>query len=404
MGLGSAGRTGRMSSGSLVVKRQVTRPAARGRLPIVLALIGVLLLTGAILAVAPAAHADLPPAPTYTTIAGMANNWGSADGTGSAARFYEPLAMAVDPDGNVFITDIWNSTIRRMTPDGVVTTVAGTALRSWADGTGAGAAFYCPAAICYSKHDDCFYIADTYNQCVRKMTRDYAVTTIAGLHGSQGIQDGTGTGARFRQPWGIACAPDGTIYVADTDNHTIRKVTPAGVVTTLAGSAGAIGSQDGTGSNARFDSPTGVAVDAAGTVYVGDRDNHTIRAITPAGVVTTLAGSAGISGSDDGLGSAARFFMPWGIGCDPAGNVFVADCRNSTIRRITPSGMTTTVGGTAGVPGSIDGVGTAARFYSPYTVAFHSDGTGYVGDANWVVRKVTGAAEQIGRASCRERV
>ena len=139
----------------------------------------------------------------------------------------------------------------------------------------------------------------------------------------------------------------GNVYVADTDNHTIRKITPSRVVRTLAGLAGSHGSADGTGSAARFNFPLGVAVDSAGNVYVADTDNYTIRKITPSGVVRTLAGLAG-TGSADGTGSAARFNFPQGVAVDSAGNVYVADTSNHTIRKITPSGVVSTFAGLAG--------------------------------------------------------
>ena len=157
----------------------------------------------------------------------------------------------------------------------------------------------------------------------------------------------------------------GNVFVADTDNNTIRKITPAGVVTTLAGTAGLSGSADGTGAAAASTRPDGVAVDGAGNVFVADTDNYTIRKITPAGVVTTLAGTAGSSGSADGTGAAARFIEPYGVAVDGAGNVFVADTGNNTIRKITPAGVVTTLAGTAGSSGSADGTGAAAASTTP---------------------------------------
>src|SRR5206468_1329426 len=183
----------------------------------------------------------------------------------------------------------------------------------------------------------------------------YAFTTLAGVVGSPGSADGSQNLARFNSPYGVAMDSSGNIYVADNYNSTIRKITAGGVVTTLAGLAGSYGSADGTGSAARFYGPSGVAVDNAGNVYVADAGNHTIRKATPAGVVTTLAGLAGNPGSADGTGSAARFFDPRGLATDSSGNVYVGDYGNQTIRKITPAGAVTTLAGLAGNPGSADG-------------------------------------------------
>ena len=159
--------------------------------------------------------------------------------------------------------------------------------------------------------------------------------TLAGTAGSFGSTDGTGSAARFYFPQGVAVDSAGNVFVADMFNDTIRKITSAGVVTTLAGLADSSGSTDGTGSAARFNFPTSVAVDSAGNVYVADTTNQTIRKVTSAGVVTTLAGSAGNAGSADGTGSAARFSGPHGVAVDTAGNIFVADRSNHTIRSST---------------------------------------------------------------------
>src|SRR5438034_103247 len=166
----------------------------------------------------------------------------------------------------------------------------------------------------------------------------YSFTTFAGL--PPGSADGTGSAARFNSPAGVAVDSADNTYVADTVNSTIRKITPAGVVTTFAGLAGSTGSANGTGSAARFNFPSGVIVDRAGTgnIYVGDTSNFTIRQITPAGVVTTLAGSPGMRGGTNGTGSAARFELPEGMAVDSTGNIYVADTDPSTIRKITPGG------------------------------------------------------------------
>ncbi|MGI9089058.1 MAG: hypothetical protein ACR2HH_15160 [Chthoniobacterales bacterium] len=172
----------------------------------------------------------------------------------------------------------------------------------------------------------------------------YFFGTLAGYSG-YGSADGTGSAARFFNPAGVAVDSAGNVYVADTGNHTIRKVTSAGVVTTLAGFAGSSGSADGTGSAARFFNPAGVAVDSGGNVYVADRANYTIRKVTSSGVVTTLAGSAGSVGSTDGTGSGARFRYPASVAVDSAGNVYVADLFNQTIRKVTSAGVVDNVRG-----------------------------------------------------------
>ena len=192
------------------------------------------------------------------------------------------------------------------------------------------------------------YVADASNDTIRKITPAGVVTTLAGSPGQTGSADGTGSAARFYSPRGVAVDAAGNVYVADTFNDTIRKITPAGVVTTLAGTAGQSGSADGTGSAARFDDPDGVAVDGAGNVYVADSATTRSARSRPAGVVTTLAGTAGQAGSADGTGSAARFNDPDGVAVDAAGNVYVADTSNDTIRKITPAGVVTTLAGIAG--------------------------------------------------------
>ena len=218
------------------------------------------------------------------------------------------------------------------------------------------------------------------------------VTTLAGTAGSNGSTDATGSAARFYSPRGVAVDSSGNVYVADNGNNTIRKITAAGVVTTLAGSPPptAAGSTDATGSAARFYLPYDVAVDSSGNVYVADNSNRTIRKITAAGVVTTLAGLAGSNGSTDATGSAARFYYPSGVDVDSSGNVYVADNGNFTIRKITAAGVVTTLAGTAGSNGSTDATGSAARFYVPLGVALDSSGNVYVGDSgNFTIRKIT---------------
>lgn len=324
-----------------------------------------------------------------TTFAGAAGQIGSADGTGAAARLGDPDGVAVDGAGNVYVADTFNSTIRKITPAGVVTTLAGSAgLTGGADGTGAAARFNLPEAVAVDGAGN-VYVADTQNFTIRKITADGVVTTLAGSAGVGGSADGTGAAARFNNPTSVAVDSAGNVYVADRGNATIRKITPAGVVTTFAGSAGTTGQADGAGAAARFNNPAGVAVDGAGNVYVADAFNGTIRKITPAGAVTTLAGSPGTGGSTDGTGAAARFSIVTGVAVDGSGNVYVADQFNNTIRKITPAGAVTTLAGTASLFGSADGTGTAARFDGPTGVAADGNGNVYVTDAGATIRKIT---------------
>jgi NHL repeat len=320
---------------------------------------------------------------------------GSVDGSGKAARFRNSSGVAVDSDGNVYVADSGNYTIRKVTTNGVVTTVAGLAV-GWgtADGTGSTAQFYGPTGVAVDRPSD-VYVADTVNDTIRKVTPAGVVTTLAGMAGSSGSTDGTGSDTRFWNPTGVAVDSAGNVYVADSRNNTIRKVTSAGVVTTLAGDASvtnqfgnpAGGYADGTGSAARFNQPFGVAVDSSGNVYVADSVNNTIRKVTSAGVVTTMAGLAQfdangnpMGGSTDGTRSAARFNNPTGVSVDSAGNVYVADEGNDTIRAVTPDGVVTTLAGLAGDPGSTVGTGSDARFNYPSSVAVDSLGNIYVAD------------------------
>ncbi len=261
----------------------------------------------------------------------------SADGTGSAAQFYSPTAVVPDTNGNVYVADTYNATIRKVTPAGVVTTFAGRAgVWAAADGNGSNAFFAMPRGLTIDTSGN-LYVADGLNRVIRKITPAGDVTTFAGSPGIPGSNDGDGSSATFTGLFGLAIDGAGNIYAADYDNNNIRKITPAGHVTTIAGLAGAQGSDDGVGSAARFYAPWAVATDSSDNVYVTDGFNKTIRMITPDGVVTTLAGVPGVTGSANGKGSSATFDWPQGITTDSSGNVYVADFYNETIRKGSPN-------------------------------------------------------------------
>ena len=317
----------------------------------------------------------------FGTLAGTAGSSGSTDATGSAARFTYPRNITVDTAGNVFVADANNHKIRKVTSAGVVTTLAGSSIAGSTNATGSAARFNGPEGVAVDTAGNVF-VADTGNHTIRRVTSAGVVTTLAGTAGTSGSTDATGSAARFYLPRAVAVDTDGNVFVGDTANDTIRKVTSAGVVTTLAGTAGSSGSTDATGSAARFNHPRSISLDTDKNLFVADMYNHTIRKVTSAGVVTTLAGTAGSSGSTDAAGFAARFNFPHGVSVDTAGNVFVADASNQTIRKVTSAGVVTTEAGSVGNTGSNNGSGSNARFFNPYGITVNSAGTVFVADTN----------------------
>ena len=326
--------------------------------------------------------------PIISTYAGNASD-GSMDASGAAARFFWPMDVASDGEGNFYVADAQNNTIRKIAANGTVSTFAGfPGVTGSANATGTNASFNAPEAVAVDGSGN-VYVADTGNSIVREITPGGAVSTLAGSPGNIGSSNGTGSSAQFDAPWGIAVNGSGDVFVADTMSHTIREIAPGGVVTTFAGTAGNFGSADGTNSAAQFDRPAGLAIDGSGNLFVADMFNHTIREITSAGVVSTIAGLARVFGDSDGTNNTAAFFEPEGIAVGGGDTLYVADSGNDSIRQVTPSGtnwIVTTIAGWPGVSGSQDGSGIAARFGYPAGMAV-SGGTLFVADsANNTIR------------------
>jgi len=313
-----------------------------------------------------------------TTLAGSSN--GYADGAATSAQFNKPYSIAVASDKTVYVADTSNNRIRKVTPGGVVSVFAGSGVVGNADGTGVAAQFSAPWGIAIDS-SGVLYVTDQSNHRIRKITSAGVVTTLAGS--TNGFADGTGVSTQFSFPQGITVDTSGIVYVADAANNRIRKITTAGVVTTFAGSTN--GYVDATGTSAQFFHPRGLTIDASGTIYVVDSDNNRIRKVTSAGVVTTIAGST--AGYVDATGAAAQFNNPRAIAVAPDGTLYVSDASNNRIRKITTAGVVTSLAGSS--LGFADGTGTDALFMHPQGVAIDSAGVIYVADVdNERIRKI----------------
>jgi sugar lactone lactonase YvrE len=350
-----------------------------------------LLLAGS-LSLAPALHAQNLPTFIFTTLAGN-SGYGSVNGPGTNASFYTPQGIAADASNNVYVADSQNNLIRKISPTGVVSTFAGTAgVAGFSNAVGTAAQFNFPSGVALDSSNN-LYVADTVNCVIRKITPAGVVSTFVGIPGSAGSTDSSAGTPQFSYPDGVAVDGSNNIYVADSGNNTVRFVTSAGVVSTLAGTPGNFGDADGTGTNAAFSVPYGITVDGSYNVYVADIYNNTIRKITQGGVVSTFAGMKGVASSEDGTGTNASFAQPFGVTWDGGGNLFVADSENNILRKIviaTAQVSTYASGPGRSNPGHADGTGSAASFYGPEGIAVSSSGTAFVADTgNNLIRQMT---------------
>ncbi|MEB3196230.1 MAG: NHL repeat-containing protein [Candidatus Sericytochromatia bacterium] len=308
------------------------------------------------------------PLGKVTTLAGSAP--GTAVGPAQTARFFSPEGIALGPDGNLYVTDTNNRRICRISPEGQVSVWAGGTLGS-VDGPRLSASFVTPSRLAFGP-DGSLYVTDT-NACrIRKISPDGMVSTLAGSNA--GFADGPGLIAKFDAPVGLSVAPDGTVFVADSLNNRIRKISPQGIVSTLAGSQE--GYLDGPGTMAQFYSPFDLVWRPDGGLIVADTYNDRLRAIAPDGTVTSL--TRGEMGLRDGPIAQAQFALPNGLALAPDGSLYISDVGNDRIRVISADGLVSTLAGS--LMGFADGQGSAARFNTPSGLALGPDGSLYVVD------------------------
>jgi sugar lactone lactonase YvrE len=329
---------------------------------------------------------------TLTTIAGTGVAGFAGDGgAATAAMLWQPRGVAVDGAGNVYIADRWNRRIRLVAGNGVISTVAGVGTMGFTgDGGSAVAAQLGDPAGVGVDAAGTIYIADQANQRIRRVAGG-VISTLAGngtpAYGGDG---GAAAGAALYQPLGVCAGPAGSVYVADTSNFRVRLVSAGGVITTVAGTGTAGFSGDGAmATSAQLYGPAGAAVDSGGNLYIADAENHRIRRVSPAGTVTTVAGSGGILFSGDGgPATAATLYRPSSVAVDAAGNLYIADTFNDRIRRVTPGGVISTVAGGGTSPA--EGVAaTTARLVLPSAVAVDGSGNLFIADYTNRIRRVS---------------
>ncbi len=320
-----------------------------------------------------------------STIVAGTDSPGYINGVGKAARFNHPFGLALDQSGHLYVADQANSVIRSISPASVVNTLAGTpGIAGAVNGADSLASFNRPFGVAVDGSGN-VYVADAGNNLIRKIAANGTVSNFAGT-GLAGAADGKDS-ASFNSPLGVTVDGSGNVYVADYGNNEIRKITPSGVVSTLAGKAGVAGNADGLDTAARFNLPESLTVDGNGNVFVADNGNNEVRKVTPAGQVSTVAGN-GSPGKINGNGSGASFNSPFGIAIDGAGNLYVADSGNNLIREISQAGQVSTFAG-SGVKGSSDAGAAQATFNTPAGIVVDVAGNVYVSDENNnIIRKI----------------
>jgi sugar lactone lactonase YvrE len=307
-----------------------------------------------------------------------------SNGASETSTINYPYGVAIDKEGTLYVSEY--NRIKKITSSGIISVLAGDGKRGFADTIGALSEFNPVMGIAVDSQGN-VYVADRDNERIRKISSTGAVSTLAG-DGTNGYADATGANARFNSPVGVAVDAQGNVYVADEGNQRVRKITAGGVVSTLAGDGNA-GFQDGPGNQAEFHDVAGIAVDQQGNVYVSEDRNQRIRKIAPSGMVSTLAGN-GVNDYVDGLGTNAEFSSPLGLAVDLQGNVYVADQTNSMIRKISPAGLVSTLAGSYEIWAFADGPVAVAQFNFPHGVAVDKQGNVYVADnINYRIRKIS---------------